>query len=266
MEGIYPERVDMAKRILDEKQGFALSQSEIDLIPKELQYNILLTNLLSIYNKPAWDTINCFSKNSQLHTQCVMIHLQPQNIMCQYDLEIIKNAVLECDQCHLSQYIEDFDPFYKVILIEVELSEIPAMIVTVDQKKSIFKTMCGEDVQSIKKIPIPAPSGMTISNIQTSGGSDIQQPAQTNILPADFDENFATNFENIHMLIKFDHLEFAKFGDSDHQNLRDNINPIFKDCFDLYATDLTLEETKQYLRSYDMVSYRAAFQISFVSI
>ncbi len=235
-------------------------QWEMDVIPKDLKYNILFTNFLSIYSKPALNTINCFSKNSQLHTQCIMIRLAPLNIFCEYDLEIIKNEILKCDQCHLSQYIQDGEPYHKVILIEVEVQHIPDMITTVDENKNIFKSICGEEMQSMEKIPIPEllPIELTTNTLDSTSNT------ATNILPADFDENFATNFENIHILVKFNHLKFSEFNNEDHRDLRQNIKPIFEKCFDPYKSDLKLEGTTSYIRSYDTISYRDAFQISFV--
>ena len=116
-EQIYTDRVGIAKRILSMKERVVLEQWEMDQIPK----NLNTTYYLPIFCQY---TINCFSKTSQLHTQCVMIHLWNQNIFCQYDLETIKNVILLCDQCHLSQCVEDFAPYYKVLLIEVELFRI----------------------------------------------------------------------------------------------------------------------------------------------
>ena len=127
-----------------------------------------------------------------------MIHLRNQNIFCQYDLEIIKNVILKCDQCHLSQYVEDFVPYYKVILIEVELSQIPEMINTMDQNKNFFKTMCGEEIHLMSIIPIPQPlpiEAVTITADTTrTTNPNTALPTINNVLPDDFDEKFCNKF------------------------------------------------------------------------
>ena len=70
----------------------------------------------------------------------------------------------------------------------------------------------------------------------------------------------------IHILIQINHLKFNEFDDDQHKVLRDNIQLIFKQCFkENKLIEITLQETYEYIRSYDTISYRPAFQISYVN-
>ena len=111
------------------------------------------------------DTINCFAENAQLRTQCIMIKLKKINIFCKYDLEILKNVILNGDQCHISQYTENFAAYSKILSIETEISNILNMVLIVEnsQFKNKFLRICGEEIESMTIILIAKQSDISSS-------------------------------------------------------------------------------------------------------